>query len=315
MDQNTNPNVVSTPVEDVNSPVEAVKNEQDLKDALDVTNDKSGAETSEKSAEEDKFSSKFAALSRKEKEIRLKEQEVSEKLAEYNAWKAEQEEKANKKEPEIPLEYKLRTNPLETLSELGLDLEKLSEIAVNNGQLPQDMQFKLMVEEATKSLQDEIGSLKSEIEGYKEEQLKKEEEALKTQEQQVIENFQIELTEYINSNEDKYELIKATDSVDMVFEVIQDHWNEHKEVLSNDVAAQKVEDLLEEEFNSKFASNPKILERYGLSKASTQQERKEFTSTPTLSNSQTSLVSTKGDKPLSDEESKAAAAALLRFRD
>ena len=88
-------------------------------------------ETSEESQEEDGFSRKFAALSRKEREFRTQQTQWDQdkaELEEYRSSKqaealAAQEAEANK--PEVKsLEHRLRRNPLETLNELGLDYER-----------------------------------------------------------------------------------------------------------------------------------------------------------------------------------------------
>ena len=99
--------------------------------------------------ETDQFSKKFAALSRREKDIRTKEQEYEQKLADlqakYEAVAPKQEEVNN--EEQLPLEYRLKRNPLKTLEELGFGYEKLTELALNDGKLPPEMQMKLMREE------------------------------------------------------------------------------------------------------------------------------------------------------------------------
>ncbi len=138
-------NIVSTPVNtEATSAVEGVIAENEIKDAIaEKAADESNAPVAEE-PQRDEFSSKFAALSRKEKELRQRQQEFEAQQLEYEAWKTQQEEAASKKEPELPLEYKLRKDPIGTLQELGMSYDKLTELVLNDGKLPADMQMDLM---------------------------------------------------------------------------------------------------------------------------------------------------------------------------
>lgn len=301
-------NVTSTPVDMTtgNAPVEGIVSENEVKDALAEKAAEEGASAgaeAEPAAEKDEFASKFAALSRKEKELRQKQQEVEAQLAEYNAWKKEQEEAAANKEPEVPLEYKLRKDPLATLAELGIGYDKLTELALNDGKLTTDMQMDLMKRELEQKY-------KSEIEELRNEYIKDKEAAAEKEYEQTLNKFVSDLTDYVNTNE-QYEFIKANDAVDLVYEVIQDHYNNTNEILSNKDAADLVESQLKEEFEKSFE---KLGSKLGYSKAQ-QAKQEAVAQSPTLSNSQTSHVSTHGTKQLSDDESKAAAAQLIKWTD
>ena len=70
----------------------------------------SEVETSE-SENYDNFDRKFAALSRKEREIRARETELAE---------LEEKFRSMEQEPEVPLEHRLRSNPLKVLEELTI---------------------------------------------------------------------------------------------------------------------------------------------------------------------------------------------------
>ena len=107
----------------------------------DVVVNQEAAEPQEESNEfkdleqpqDSEFDRKFAALSRKEKALRDRELELDKKYG--------------NKEKELPLERRIRANPLKALEELGLDYDKLTELALNDGRLTPDMQMKLMREE------------------------------------------------------------------------------------------------------------------------------------------------------------------------
>lgn len=300
-------NVTSTPVDMTagSDPVQGIVSENEVKDALAEKAAEEGSSAgaeAEPAAEKDEFASKFAALSRKEKDLRQKQQEIEAKYAEYEAWKKEQEEKANQKEPEVPLEYRLKKNPLDTLAEMGLSYEKLTELALNDGKPTTDMQMDLMRQELEQKY-------KSEIEALREEYLKDKEAQAEKEYEQTLNKFVNDLTDFVNTNE-QYEFIKANDAVDLVYEVIQDHYNNTNEILSNKDAADLVESQLKEEFEKSFE---KLGSKLGYTKA--QQAREAAAQSPTLSNSQTSHVSTHGTKHLSEEESKAAAAQLIKWTD
>ena len=276
--------------------------QNDVKDAM---SEKLAAEGNVDKSEDNQFASKFAALSRKEKELRQRQMEVESKYSEYEAWKAEQETKQNQKEPEIPLEYRLKKDPLTTLSELGLSYDKLTELALNDGKLTPDMQMELMKREMEEQYNSKFNSLKEELESYRQSQ----EEA---KYEETVNSFKQELTSFVNQGE-SYDLIRATDAVDLVYEEIENHFQSTGEILDMEKAAEVIESQLREEYETILSKNA---EKFGYTKAQ-QEEAKEklFTSSPTLSNSQTSTVSTNGERFLSDDESKQAAANLIKWND
>ena len=138
-----------------------------LNDVVENQNsDLDASEEVEQSLEEarnpdrDDFSRKFAALSRREKEIRAKEAEYEKRIADLeNRFTVKEPEK----EPEVPFEYKLKQNPLKALEEMGLSYDKLTELALNDGQLTPDMQMKLMREEIENGYQSKYKELEDRI--------------------------------------------------------------------------------------------------------------------------------------------------------
>jgi hypothetical protein len=278
--------------------------ENTLKDAM---SEKAAAEGNVDKSEnnDDQFASKFAALSRREKELRDRQAEIEAKYNEYEAWKAEREAEANNKEPELPLEYRLKKDPLNALAELGLSYDKLTELALNDGKLTPDMQMELMKRELEEQYNSKFETLKEELESYKAQQ----EEA---KYEETINGFMNELTEFVNNGDNSYDLIRATDAVDLVYEEIENHYNNTGEILEMDKAAEAIEAQLREEYEQMLAKNA---EKFGYTKAQQEAIERKISSTPTLSNSQTSTVSTNGERPLSNEESKAAAANLIKWMD
>lgn len=298
----------------VENPAEAVVAESNLSDAFHEKAEAEGEAqveqpeaATEETAEDKEFASKFAALSRRDKEIRQKEKELESKLAEFEERMKSFEQKQEpevEETPEIPLEYRLRKDPINTLAELGLSYDKLTELALNDGKLTTDMQMDLMRRE----IDEKYGS---ELQALKEELAEKERKAEEQKYEEVINGFMNELTSYVNSN-DKYEMIKANDAVDLVYNVIEQHHQETGRILSNEEAADQVEEYLFEEAKKLLESN-KLKGLYQQAKPT--EEKQERQPSPTLSNELGTQVSTKGDRFLSDEESKAAISKLLKWED
>lgn len=260
----------------------------------------------EQTEQTDQFSKKFAALSRREKDIRTKEQEYEQKLADLQAKYdsvAPKQEEVNEEET-LPLEYRLKRNPLKTLEELGFGYEKLTELALNDGKLPPEMQMKLMKEELE-------SDYKKKFEALEEKLTAKE---LQEQEQKydaVVNNFKSEIKELVASDTETYELINASDSQDLVFDIISQHYEETNRILPIEEAAQAVEQHLVEEFGK--YSNLKKLSSSG--EKADEPSLDQLRQSPTLSNDLSAQSVNNSDTKLSDEESKAMIAKMIKWAE
>lgn len=285
---------------------EAVIDEQNAENTASETE----STQEQRPEQDDKFASKFAALSRKEKALRERESEIEARMAELEARLVPKEEE---KKPELPLDVRLKKNPLQTLEELGLPYEKLTELVLNDGQLPLEMQMQLMKEEMDRKYQSEIEKLRSEL-------TEKEKNKLKEQESRAVENYMAEISNFIESakSEDgtaKYELIQANDASDLIFEVVQEYYNENGRILSNEEAADYVESYLEEEAEKLFKLN-KLKSKFGTKPEEEVKQDIERQSRVTLSNALSSEgVQKNSERFLSDDESKSIAANLLKWND
>lgn len=271
-------------------------------------------EQPEESEKEVEFNKKFAALSRKEKDIRIREAEYEQKIAEYQAMiEAQEAEKTAEpqKEPELPLEYRLKKDPLGTLAEFGYDFETLTELTLNDGKLPQNMQMQLMKEELKKEMEEKYGSIEqrlTEKEKFEEEQ----------KYNKVIDGFKGEIGEFIASDPEAYELIQAYNANDLVFDIINEHHettskedpNGIGKVLSIEEAAQAVESYLEEEAK-KIMSSKKL--SAGSVPSETQEPVEQRQASPTLSNDHSAMSQNNADRELTEEESAFNAAKLLKW--
>ena len=257
-------------------------------------------EVREQEGEDDQFSRKFAALSRREKDIRAKE-------ADYEYRMSELEEKLQElqnppEEPQAPIEERLRRNPFETLEEMGLGYDKLTELALNDGKLTPEMQMKLMREELEHGY-------KSKFEELEERLAQKEQEEEYNKYESIETNFKQEIDSFVNGK-DEFELINANGASDLVYDVIEEHYNDTGRVLNMDEAAEAVESYLEDELE-KLMSLGKVKSRF----SPRQDQVFKRQPSPTLSNAHSAQAYQRADRPLSNEESVKEAAKLIRWDD
>lgn len=306
------------PSENVNISNDAISNameeklqEQQAAQTLngnDIEKEQNEVEPEQQNEEKDQFSSKFAALSRKEKDLRARERQMEERIAQFEARMAEMEaEKPAEPEApaEPPLEYRLKKNPLKTLEEMGYTYEDLTKMVLNDGQMSTDMQMRLMREE----LENDYKSKYEELNNKLLEKEKAEEEA---KYQETLNSFKADINDFVNSS-DKYEFIQAHDAMELVYDVIEQYYEENGRILDTAEAADQVEQYLEEESMKLFEKSNKLKSR--LTPAAAPQAKPSGQS-PTLSNSHSaSSTQTRSDKLLSREESIAQLAKQIRWED
>ncbi len=282
---------------------------QSIEQALE---EKKAQEVEEQPKQKDEFSSKFAALSRREKQIRERESQLDQKLAmleeKLAKFEAPKQEPQEPKKPEIPIELRLKKDPLNTLAELGLSYDKLTQLVLNDGKLSPDMQMELMRQEIDQKYSSEIENLRKEL-------LERDKKSEEEKYNEVVSNFKHDLTNFVN-NTDKYELIRANDAVDVVYDVIEQHYHDTRRVMSKEEAADQVEAYLEEEVEKLLKLN-KLKSKFGQQKPvnPAPQESKAAPKAPTLSNTHSAAVSKPSGTNLNREQSVAQAASLLRWND
>ncbi len=148
--------------------------------------------------------------------------------------------------------------------------------------------------------QDEkYSSLQKDIEA-----MRKEREAEK--QAQATSQIKGDIKALVTSDKDAFELINAFDSVDMVFDLMVDHYREHQEELDLKTAAEQVESFLYEQVQ-KATGTRKISSLF-----QSQDKPKEIS--PTLTGSTVSSSHSIAPKKLSYEESLAEAAKLIKWK-
>jgi len=257
-------------------------------------------EPQQEESSQDQFASKFAALSRKEKALRDREAEYESKFEEMERRLAEYETQSQ--EPEVDWEQLLRRDPLRALEEAGLGYDKLTELALNDGKLTPDMQMSAMREEIERDY-------KRKFEDLEERLVAKEEAEAEEYYNSVQENFQHEIGSFINENNEAYELINASEANELVYDVIEEHYNDTGRILDLKDAADAVESYLEEEAG-KLMKLKKLSGRLDVNP----EELFEPDSPVTLSNDHAAqVVHENAQRMLSTEESKARAARMLQW--
>ena len=235
---------------------------------------------------EDLFTSRFAALTKREK-----------RMVDAQAAMKEQEAKFN------DMNSAVEGGAMEILKYHGLSIDDVISMALG--------------EDAPKEEIDPNTALRAEFEAYKQSIEDKEAERLADIENKnqssiddAINAHKQTISSHISQNPEKYELISNQDEHELVWEVTQANFDETGEILTAEEAADKVEAYLEGKVRellklNKFNTNPQ----------SEQIKDNNFgtTETPTLTQRNTTQ-STTGQRALTREESLKQAAANLKWQ-
>ena len=256
---------------------------------------------------DEKFASKFAALTRKEKEIAAARKLHEQQMSEFKQQQAEIQKMREEIEQEKQSwKSKLKQNPLKALEEEGFSFEDLNNIALNDSNPTVEMQIRRLQEEMDSKYSRELAELKKQL------QEKEESEARTNLERQQI-AYKRSLEETIDQNVEKYELssLYKGDAVQLAYEVTEEYYNEHKKVLSVEEALDLVEAYFEDEASKVLAA--KKLAAKSASKGQEPQSQSGKKESVTISNSMAAEVPRNGSRTLSREESLKEAAKLIRF--
>lgn len=246
--------------------------------------------------EQGEFASKFAALSKREKRIQ-------EQLTELKTGRSDVD-RINS------LKAKVKENPLSVLEEYGLTIEQL-------------LTHSLGADAPPLSETDRLDSLKKEMESFRAEQaerLQAEKTAKEAEEQSRIEeailSHRFKIQEHVSKNSDDYELLNMNGDagLDLVWEVTEQYFAQNNKVLTPDEAAKKVEAYLEGEAR-KMLGAKKFRPTTDATRVNELVERQmnPLKSSYTLSQELQSSPQAREYVPVDIEESKARAAAMLKW--
>ena len=118
-----------------------------------------------------------------------------------------------------------------------------------------------------------------------------------------------EIDAFVNSKPEQFELIQANEAKDVVYDVIEEHYNETGKILDIEEAAQAVESYLEEEAE-KLLSLGKLRSKFNTGDFEQQPQRQ---SQVTLSNAHSAQANERVGRKLSEEESKREMARMLQW--
>lgn len=245
----------------------------------------------------ERSSERFAALARKEAEVYRKQQAVRQQQAEI----ARQAEEVKAFQD---LRRQAALNPVEALKALGLSYEQITEYMMNDNK-------------PTPSL--EVVSLRQEIEDFKKQQqaerdaARRQAESMAAKEQQqIIEQFREEVTDYVKQHSETYELTALYSADNLVYQVIEEAFNQSGKVLAIPEAAKMVEEHLEElaqqaQRTKKFAAKQSVASPQAVAANAPKPG-------PTLSNSLSAVATASPQRPRTEAERVAAALARLEGR-
>jgi hypothetical protein len=197
-------------------------------------------------AEDGQLSPKFAALAKKERFLRSKyASKDSELKAREEALKAKEAEYSTSYLSKSALAEKAKVDPLGVLGEMGLTPDEFTQYLLNSS--PQDTL---------------IRKLQSEVQELRETQnktLSKFDEQQKKAYDQAVSQIRNDTKLLIDSDQ-SYELIKETDSVEAVVQLIEETFKEEGKLMSVEQAAVEVENYLLEK-SSKLAQLKKVQDK------------------------------------------------------
>jgi hypothetical protein len=237
--------------------------------------------------EDPKFASRFAALTRKEQAIRQREQQFKEREAKYASFEA--------------TEKLIKDDPLAYMEKHGITFEQLTQIALNGGKKPAELRVQ--------DLEDRLEREKKERE---ENETTSRQKAYETQRT----NFLAEIGDELESDPEVYELVRMNpESKELIYNVIERHYENTKRLLSVKDAAQMVERHFEQEAESVVAKSKKLTSKFGAKAPDpVPAPGAPRAQNATLTNSQGSSVPTPSTSPIRTvDESKREAAKLLKW--
>lgn len=247
----------------------------------------------------------LAKLARQKKEKLMASKRLSESDAEKAQLKArlaELEQKVSKKP----------SSPLEALQAAGYSYKDATDFILNNSEMTPEQQIK--------AVKEEIESLRKSRDDEKRAAEEESKRRAQTDYDAAITNFKGEISDFIDSNQEKLELTHLYGGQDLVFELISQHYEqalrEWKEaggqgraprIMSIEEAANLVEKDFEEKVEQAHKTK-KLSARYAQTPAQGGGEKTQGTTAKTLANTVTSSSAPAGGGRVNDPVARALAA-------
>lgn len=241
---------------------------------------------------DDKLASRLEVMIKREQQARAREDSAK-------AYEAKIQDKLKLIE-----EFELAKggNAKKALELLGLNYDQLSQAILRDGELPPEV--------GLKKLEDKLNSFEKNQEQARLNQEEDNKKRAQEQEAKAISDFKTEITQYLSDNKTRYELIDFEGQQELVFEVVDEHYNRTLnsetgvgKVMSISEAADKVEEFLEKKYDKAKQVN-KIKTLWGSIPKSVQVEmQKPQSSRPkTLTNTLSASSERPRTSPVTDEE-------------
>lgn len=163
---------------------------------------------------DDKVSGKFQAIIQREKKALALERSAKNIL---NSAEARAKELESREARISEFESLKKTNPMKALEMLGLSYQDLTQIALADGNVTPDLKIK--------QLEEKLNGFSQAQEADKRAQLEASQKQQEQQHAHTIDKFKVEIGNYLKENANRYELIAFEQSDELVYDVIDEHYN------------------------------------------------------------------------------------------
>lgn len=250
---------------------------------------------------EEALSPKLAVLMEREKQALNRERMAK-----------SQEEKLKDRLKMIEEFEELKKNPNKVddlLKHLGWDYDRLTQSKLQDGAVPPGVEIQ--------QLRDQIEEMKTQLKQKADSEAEHQKVRVNEAETRAVSDFKSEIGEYLKSNTARYELIDFEKAEELVFDVIDEHYNRTIDqatgvgkVLPIQDAADKVEKYLEDKYLAAKEKNKVKAFWNNMPKGLQSQLKKQETSQPpkTLTNNLSPRVSEKSNRPPEDQRIQAIVA-------
>lgn len=206
------------------------------------------------------------------------------------------------------LAAELKADPLKVLKDNGISFEALADSVLAGGKATPSMQIQ--------QLNDKIAGLEKRLEA-------KDQSETQREQARAVAGFKSEIKSFVDQNKEAYELIAAENQIDLVYQVVDQHYQETGRIMDVREAAEATEKWLYEQRKpllslKKFQSTPNTNPNAAPAATGTEPEKPgqpATTGPTTLTNTQAGNGPPRGQKEkLTHAESVRRAAAMLRFK-
>lgn len=237
-----------------------------------------------------RLSSRMAYLAKRERMLQEKERSITEKLAKFKQYEQ--------------FDQDLEKNPLELLEKKGWDYNKLTQKVLESGGLTLEQKIEMLEKRIADKEQKEIREAEERKISFQ-----------RQQESQAIEAYKAQVAQLAQEGADKYDLVNRLNAHDLAFEIAEQYYLKHKQVIPAAMALEEAEKSLEQEYLPKLLESQKLRSRMSAPKAEIS-DQKAAIGTMTLTNKGTASPSATTERKLKTaEESLAEAARLLKWND